>query len=83
MHVGCHQGQVGCPQAGHRVAEGEDDNFYVRDMREIMTTLTGTTQVLTTLLGAVAAVSLLLRFFFTEFRSMLGAGNIDAVHVVY
>jgi putative ABC transport system permease protein len=42
-----------------RVAEGEDDNFYVRDMREIMNTLTGTTQVLTTLLGAVAAVSLL------------------------
>jgi putative ABC transport system permease protein len=41
-----------------RVAEGEDDNFYVRDMREIMNTLTGTTQVLTTLLGAVAAVSL-------------------------
>ena len=41
------------------IAVGEDNNFYVRDMQEIMTTLTGTTRILTTLLGAVAAVSLL------------------------
>jgi len=41
------------------VAKGEPDDFNVRDMREIMTTLTGTTKILTTLLGAVAAVSLL------------------------
>ena len=37
----------------------EEDNFSVRDMQEIASTLTGTTQVLTGLLGAVAAVSLL------------------------
>jgi putative ABC transport system permease protein len=37
----------------------ENDNFQVRDMKEITRMLTGTTQILTTLLGAVAAVSLL------------------------
>jgi putative ABC transport system permease protein len=37
----------------------ENDNFQVRDMKEITKMLTGTTQILTTLLGAVAAVSLL------------------------
>lgn len=37
----------------------EDDDFHVRDMQEIVKTLTGTTRLLTTLLGAVAAVSLL------------------------
>jgi putative ABC transport system permease protein len=42
-----------------RISIGKDDDFYVRDMQEVMSTLTGTTQVLTTLLGAVAAVSLL------------------------
>jgi putative ABC transport system permease protein len=42
-----------------RVARGEDDNFYVRDMQELVSTMTGTTRVLTGLLGAVAAVSLL------------------------
>ncbi len=41
------------------ITAGEDDDFFVRDMQEIMTTLTGTTRILTTLLGAVAAVSLL------------------------
>ena len=39
--------------------EGEDDNFYIRDMREISQVLSGTTSVLTSLLGAIAAVSLL------------------------
>ncbi len=38
--------------------DGEDD-FMVRDMQEIVQTLTGTTRLLTALLGAVAAVSLL------------------------
>jgi len=38
---------------------GEDDDFHVQDMREIMNTITGTTRVLTALLGAVAAMSLL------------------------
>lgn len=37
----------------------EEDNFSVMDMKEISTMLTGTTKVLTGLLGAVAAVSLL------------------------
>ncbi len=41
------------------IAKGDDDDFFVRDMQEIMSTLTGTTRILTTLLGAVAAVSLL------------------------
>ncbi len=42
-----------------RISPTEDDDFNVRDMKEIAEALTGTTQVLTTLLGAVAAVSLL------------------------
>jgi putative ABC transport system permease protein len=37
----------------------QDDNFNVMDMKEIATMLSGTTQMLTSLLGAVAAVSLL------------------------
>jgi putative ABC transport system permease protein len=41
------------------IAANEEDNFSVRDLQEIAAALTGTTQVLTTLLGAVAAVSLL------------------------
>ena len=42
-----------------RIAANEDDDFNVRDMKEIAEALTGTTRVLTALLGAVAAVSLL------------------------
>jgi len=38
---------------------GENDDFYIRDMREITEILSGTTRVLTSLLGAIAAVSLL------------------------
>ncbi len=41
------------------IALGKEDDFNVRDMQEIASTLTGTTRVLTGLLGAVAAVSLL------------------------
>lgn len=41
------------------ISGSENDNFQVRDMKEITKMLTGTTQILTTLLGAVAAVSLL------------------------
>ncbi len=41
------------------ISPSEEDDFNVRDMKEIAKTLTGTTQVLTALLGAVAAVSLL------------------------
>ena len=42
-----------------RIQPGEEDDFNVRDMKEIASTLTGTTRILTALLGAVAAVSLL------------------------
>lgn len=42
-----------------RISPGEDDDFHVRNMEELVSTLTGTTKVLTALLGAVAAVSLL------------------------
>jgi putative ABC transport system permease protein len=41
------------------LAPNADDDFSVMDMKEITKMLTGTTQVLTGLLGAVAAVSLL------------------------
>ena len=41
------------------VAETEDDDFRVMDTRQIAETLTSTTKILTMLLGAVAAVSLL------------------------
>jgi putative ABC transport system permease protein len=41
------------------IAPNADDDFSVMDMKEITKMLTGTTQVLTGLLGAVAAVSLL------------------------
>jgi len=42
-----------------RIGPGKEDDFSIMDMQEIALTLTGTTQVLTALLGAVAAVSLL------------------------
>jgi len=41
------------------IAASEQDDFSVRDMKEIANMLTGTTKVLTALLSAVAAVSLL------------------------
>jgi putative ABC transport system permease protein len=41
-----------------KLADGEDDNFNVLDTRQIADTMSGTTRVMTTLLGAVAAVSL-------------------------
>lgn len=41
------------------VEEDDDSNFHVRDMQSLVTRVTGTTEVLTSLLGAVAAVSLL------------------------
>jgi putative ABC transport system permease protein len=41
------------------LSPSDDDNFNVMDMKEIATMLTGTTQLLTALLSAVAAVSLL------------------------
>ena len=41
------------------IGKDEDDNFRVLDTRQISEALAGTTRILTTLLGAVAAVSLL------------------------
>ncbi|PLY04968.1 MAG: multidrug ABC transporter substrate-binding protein [Desulfuromonas sp.] len=41
------------------IGENEDDDFRVMDTRQIADTLTSTTRILTLLLGAVAAVSLL------------------------
>jgi len=42
-----------------RIAPGQQDDFFVRDLKEITATLTGITTVLTALLSAVAAISLL------------------------
>jgi putative ABC transport system permease protein len=42
-----------------RVAPGEEDDFTIRDMTQITNTMASTTTILTGLLGAVAAVSLL------------------------
>ncbi|NMM36360.1 MAG: FtsX-like permease family protein [Glaciimonas sp.] len=42
-----------------KLAQGDDDNFNVLDTKQLAETLSGTTRVMTTLLGAVAAVSLL------------------------
>ncbi|WP_319405745.1 ABC transporter permease [uncultured Desulfosarcina sp.] len=41
------------------IQAGQEDDFHVRDMKEIIDTVTGTTTDLTTLLSAVAAVNLL------------------------
>ena len=41
------------------LSAGEDNDFNVMDMKEVERMISGTTQVLTALLGAVAAVSLL------------------------
>lgn len=40
------------------IGPGNDDDFSIIDMKEIARTMTGTTEVMTALLGAVAAVSL-------------------------
>jgi putative ABC transport system permease protein len=42
-----------------RVGPGAEDDFHVRDMRQLIEAMTSTTTALTSLLGAVAAVSLL------------------------
>ena len=41
-----------------KIGPGEDDNFYVRDLKQVIQTMTATTNIMTGLLGAVAAVSL-------------------------
>jgi len=42
-----------------KLAAGDDDNFNILDTQQLAEALSGTTKVMTTLLGAVAAVSLL------------------------
>ena len=42
-----------------KLAEGDENNFNILDTQQLAETLSGTTRVLTLLLGAVAAVSLL------------------------
>ncbi len=42
-----------------KLSDNDDDNFNVLDTQQIAETLSGTTQLMTSLLGAVAAVSLL------------------------
>ena len=42
-----------------KLAETDEDNFNVLDTKQLAETMSGTTKVMTTLLGAVAAVSLL------------------------
>lgn len=42
-----------------KLAQADEDNFNIMDTRQIADTLSGTTRVMTMLLGAVAAVSLL------------------------
>ena len=41
------------------VKVGEADNFHIRDMKDILKTMTSTTKMLTYLLGSIAAISLL------------------------
>lgn len=43
----------------HRLADTADDDFRIRDMSEILSTIADTTKMLTFLLGGIAAVSLL------------------------
>ena len=50
---------IGLFQQRRHIQAGEEDDFSVRDMREMVQTLTSTTKMLTVLLGAVATISLL------------------------
>ena len=43
---------------GHKLREGDDDNFTIRSQEEISSMLTSTMDMLTLLLGAVAGISL-------------------------
>jgi len=46
-------------QERRRIALNQENDFFVHDMREMVQTLSSTTKMLTVLLGAVAAISLL------------------------
>jgi putative ABC transport system permease protein len=43
----------------HRLAETADNDFYIRDMADVLSTIEDTTKMMTFLLGGIAAVSLL------------------------
>ncbi|MBN2225830.1 MAG: ABC transporter permease [candidate division Zixibacteria bacterium] len=45
-------------RASHRLEEGEDDDFTIRNQAEITEAVTSTSKTMTMLLGAIAAVSL-------------------------
>ncbi|RXK13145.1 multidrug ABC transporter substrate-binding protein [Halarcobacter mediterraneus] len=46
-------------QERRAIKVGEDNNFYIRDMEDLLSTMTSTTKMLTYLLGSIAAISLL------------------------
>lgn len=46
-------------QERRAIKVGEPDNFYIRDMKDILDTMTTTTKMLTYLLGSIAGISLL------------------------
>ncbi len=50
---------VSLMQERRAVKIGEADNFHIRDMKDILDTMTSTTKMLTYLLGSIAAISLL------------------------
>jgi putative ABC transport system permease protein len=50
---------TGIMRERRRIGRNQNDDFMVMDPRQLMEALTGTTRTMTTLLGAVAAVSLL------------------------
>jgi putative ABC transport system permease protein len=46
-------------QERRSIKPGEDNNFHIRDMADLLSTMTSTTKMLTYLLGSIAAISLL------------------------
>ena len=46
-------------QERRAIKVGESDNFHIRDMEDLLSTMTSTTKMLTYLLGSIAAISLL------------------------
>jgi len=46
-------------QERRSIKVGEENNFHIRDMEDLLSTMTSTTQMLTYLLGSIAAISLL------------------------
>ncbi|MBK6345865.1 MAG: ABC transporter permease [Bacteroidales bacterium] len=46
-------------RASHKLSEGEDDDFQIRTQAELVSTFSSISDILTTLLGAISAISLL------------------------